>query len=109
MAYSTLGLVLVVLSGRVLDRTTGQPLPGVTVTTLAGKHAKTDAKGRYTLRGLHFGALVLILESDDVPPQRIEVRIGSSKTLRDVRACSTKLDYNCGAKIPSGEGKPRAG
>ena len=106
---STLALVLIVLSGRVLDRTTGQPLPGVTITTLAGKHAKTDAKGRYALRGLHLGVLVLTLESDDVPPQRVEVRIRSSKTVRDMRACSTTLDYNCGAKIPSDEGTPGAG
>lgn len=106
---STLALVVIVLSGRVLDRTTGQPLPGVRVSTATGERATTDARGRYALRGVHRGALVLTLESDDVPPQHVEVRVGAPKTQRDLRACSTTLDYNCGTHVPGDGGAPGAG
>lgn len=106
---STLALVLVVLSGRVLDRTTGQPLPNVRITTATGARATSDAKGRYALRGAARGTLVLTLESDDVPPQHVEVRVGGAATHRDLRACSTTLDYTCGTHAPSDGGPQGAG
>lgn len=105
---TTLALVLVVLSGRVLDRTTGQPLPSVRVSTATGERATSDANGRYVLRGLRRGKLTLTLESDDVPPQRVELRIAAPRTNRDLRACSTTLDYRCGTATPS-EGGGGAG
>jgi hypothetical protein len=91
--------VTLVLSGRVLDLTTGQPLAGVHVR--AGRTAATsDAHGRYALRGLHAGTVTLVLESDDVPPQQLSVTLGAKATEHDLRACSTTLDYNCSSVQP---------
>jgi hypothetical protein len=87
-------LAVVVLSGRVLDRTTGQPLAHVRVGS-GRVSATTDAAGRFTLRGLHPGRVDLRLESDDVPVQHASVTLGAGTTHRDLRACSTTLDYNC--------------
>ncbi len=102
--FSTLAIVLVALSGRVLDRTTGQPLPSVRVTASTGQHATSDANGHYALRGLHRGNVTLTLESADVPPQHVDVRLGTSRAYRDLRACSTTLDYRCGTVTPSDGG-----
>lgn len=94
-----LAAVTLVLSGRVLDQTTGQPLAGVHLQ--AGRaSATTDAHGRYALRGLHAGPVTLVLESDDVPPQQLSVTLGPASTRHDLRACSTTLDYNCSAVQP---------
>jgi protocatechuate 3,4-dioxygenase beta subunit len=90
----------VVLSGHVLDRTTGQPLAGVRVR--AGRaQAVTDRAGRYALRGLRTGAVAITLESDDVPAQHLTVRVGPGPTNRDLHACSTTLDYNCSGPTPA--------
>ncbi len=92
------------LSGHVLDRTTGQPLPGVRVTT-AGATASTDKDGRYVLRGLAPGSYTLTLQSDDVPAYRVHITVKAGRNERDVRACSTTLDYGCGeAPAPGGAG-----
>jgi protocatechuate 3,4-dioxygenase beta subunit len=98
-AYA-LAALAVVLSGHVLDRTTGQPLAGVSVR--AGRaHAVTDKAGRYALRGLRAGAVAITLESDDVPAQHLTVTVGAGATVRDLRACSTTLDYNCSGPAPA--------
>jgi protocatechuate 3,4-dioxygenase beta subunit len=93
------------LSGRVLDRTTGQPLPHVRVSSGTAS-ATTDARGRFTLRGLRAGNVNLLLESDDVPAQHATVKVGDGTTRRDLRVCSTTLDYNCSSpdtpSAPSG-------
>jgi 5-hydroxyisourate hydrolase-like protein (transthyretin family) len=88
-----------VLSGHVLDRTTGQPLSGVAVRAGSAK-AKTDGSGHYTLRGLHVGKVTIVLESDDVPPQSFEITLHQAKTQRDFEACSTTLDYSCAPQVP---------
>ncbi len=100
-----LGLLAVtLLSGHVLDRTTNQPLPGVRVTT-TGASASTDKDGRYVLRGLAPGSYTLTLQSSDVPAYRIHVTLKPGRNERDVRACSTTLDYGCGeAPAPGGAG-----
>jgi hypothetical protein len=88
-------LALAILVGSVLDRTTGQPLPGVAI--VAGNvHATSHADGSFRLTNLKPGALTLSLTSDDVPPQTVTVTVGNSTTRHDVRVCSTTLDYNCG-------------
>jgi protocatechuate 3,4-dioxygenase beta subunit len=100
MRASALAAFAVVLSGHVLDRTTGQPLAGVQVRA-GHAHAVTDRAGRYALRGLRAGAVAITLESDDVPAQHITVTVGTGATVRDLRACSTTLDYNCSAPAPA--------
>lgn len=97
-------LALVVLAGRVLDRTTGQPLAHVRVTS-GQASAVTDSAGRFVLRGLHPGHADLLLESDDVPAQHANVTLGTGTTHRDLRACSTTLDYSCaGPDAPAAPG-----
>jgi hypothetical protein len=87
-------LALVILAGRVLDRTTGQPLAHVRVSS-GHVGVTTDSAGRFVLRGLHPGRAELLLESDDVPAQHATVTLGTGTTHHDLRACSTTLDYNC--------------
>jgi protocatechuate 3,4-dioxygenase beta subunit len=87
-------IAVVLLTGRVLDRTTGQPLAHVRVSS-GHVSATTDSAGRFSLRGLHPGRAELLLESDDVPAQHASVTLGTGTTHRDLRACSTTLDYNC--------------
>ncbi len=97
--------LVVVLNGRVLDRTTGQPLVGVEVST-GGRHARTDAKGRYALRNLRPGRYTLTLQSHDVPAQTFRVTVRAPATRFDMRACSTTLDYGCGRPLaPTGGGE----
>ncbi len=97
-------IALAVLSGRVLDRTTGQGLAHVHVSA-STLRATTDASGRYVLRGLKPGATAVTLESDDVPAQHFTVTVGSGTTAHDFRACSTTLDYSCAAPVaPDGSG-----
>jgi 5-hydroxyisourate hydrolase-like protein (transthyretin family) len=88
-----------ILSGHILDRTTGQPLSGVAVHAGVAK-AKTDGAGHYTLRGLRAGKVTVVLESDDVPPQSFEITLHAAKTERDFEACSTTLDYSCAPQAP---------
>jgi hypothetical protein len=94
-----LAAATLVLSGHVLDRTTGQPLAGVSVHAGAAK-ATTDGSGHYTLRGLRAGKATIVLESDDVPPQNFAVTLRAPKTQRDFTACSTTLDYTCAPQAP---------
>jgi hypothetical protein len=103
-------LVFALLMGRVTDITTGQPLIGVRV-TLAGPQrgsATTDREGRYRITGLRPGTYRMTLVSSDVPVQRRTVAVGRVTTL-DIKACSTTLDYSCGAPTehsgPGGSGK----
>jgi len=95
-----------VFSGHVLDKTTGQPLAGVDV-ALGAAHATTDKAGRFALHGVRSGTATIRLESSDVPLQRLTVTISSPATSRDLRACSTTLDYNCGA--PAAPAGPNSG
>ncbi len=96
-------LVLTVLSGKIVDRTTGQPLSGVDVSIRGAQKsaaARTDGTGRYTLRGLRAGTYTLTVSSDDVPPQTFDVAVRAVKTQQlNITACSTTLDYSC-ATLP---------
>ncbi|MHB8141717.1 MAG: carboxypeptidase-like regulatory domain-containing protein [Vulcanimicrobiaceae bacterium] len=97
-------LVLLVLSGTVTDHTTGQPLAGVSVRTHFHGHvvrAITGASGRYSLPGLAPGRYTLRLSSKDVPPQRFHVTLRAGGHY-NLRACSTTLDYSCGAPAQAG-------
>jgi hypothetical protein len=86
---------VVVLAGTITDKTTGQPLAGVDV--VAGSaHARSHADGTFRLVGVRPGPLTLTVSSDDVPPQRFPVTVGSATTHTVLHACSTTLDYDCG-------------
>ncbi len=98
-APAATAFAVLLLSGSVLDRTTGQPLAHVRVVS-GGLRATTDTGGHYTLRGVKRGTLAITLESDDVPAQHFSVKIGGGTNHADFRACSTTLDYNCGAPVP---------
>jgi hypothetical protein len=87
--------MLAVLIGSIADRTTGQPMPGVTV-TLGAAHAVSRADGSFKLNGVKPGHATLTLSSDDVPPQHLPVTIGPATSHAVLRVCSTTLDYNCG-------------
>jgi len=97
-------LALAVLSGHVIDRTTGQALAHVRVTG-AGARSTTDSAGRYTLRGIKPGSVRVTLESDDVPAQHFTVTVRGGAMQHDFTACSTTLDYDCGAPaLPNSPG-----
>ena len=104
MPYAALAIALSLgtLSGRVLDTTTGQPLPHVTVRA-GNAHGVTDARGRFALRGVRLGDVPVTLESNDVPLQHVTVHLGARAASHDLRACSTTLDYHCGG-APSAPG-----
>ena len=84
-----------VLIGTVTDRTTGQPMAGVTIAS-GPVHTVTRSDGSYKLAGLKPGRTVLSVSSDDVPPQRFPVTAANVTTRADLSVCSTTLDYNCG-------------
>ena len=97
--------VLVVLSGTITDKTTGQPLQGVTVTASAGSqtlHSRTDAEGHFVFTHITDGRYTLHLSSRDVPAQTINVRVQGTSTQLTLKACSTTLDYSCGGGDSSG-------
>ena len=97
---------LTILVGTITDKTTGQPLEGVNVTTTAGKlqlHALTNGQGRFEFRNIADGSYTLHLSSHDVPPQTMQVRVTGKTTHVKLSACSTTLDYNCsGPDMPGG-------
>jgi Carboxypeptidase regulatory-like domain len=95
MRHFVSALAFAILIGTISDRTTGQPMPGVTV-TFGAAHAVSHADGTYKLTGVKPGRGSLGVSSDDVPPQHFAVTAGSGTSRADLRVCSTTLDYNCG-------------
>jgi hypothetical protein len=97
-------LVLTVLTGHIVDRTTSQPLTDVDISAQGAATvapARTDAAGHYALRGLTPGHYTITVSSDDVPPQHFDVVVRSGKSQQfNITACSTTLDYTCAAAIP---------
>jgi hypothetical protein len=89
-------VLVAVLAGTITDKTTGQPLADVVV-SVGAAHATSRADGTYRLSGVKPGPATLTVSSDDVPPQRFPVKIGTATTRADLTVCSTTLDYNCGA------------
>lgn len=103
-ALSLLGsFVAAVLFGTIADKTTGQPLPGVRVRA-GSAAARTDAHGRFVLRGLRPGIYSLRVSSSDVPVQRFSVRVAGAHATVHISACSTTLDYTCDPGTPYGGG-----
>jgi hypothetical protein len=95
-------LAVAVLSGHLTDRTTGQPLTGVTVVASGAHGAKavTNDDGAFSLRGLAPGTYRITVQSDDVPPQSFALTVGKKpKQSHDFVACSTTLDYSCAAGL----------
>jgi hypothetical protein len=92
-------LLFTVLVGRVVDRTTGQPLFAVHVQVAGGAAAKssavTDRNGRFTITALKPGAHTLRYWSPDVPPQSIDLTVHGARQSITITACSTTLDYSC--------------
>ncbi|HET9030091.1 MAG TPA: carboxypeptidase regulatory-like domain-containing protein [Candidatus Aquilonibacter sp.] len=96
-------LALVAFSGHIVDATTGQSMPKLSVhaTGPSRAAATTDAHGRFLLKGLKPGTYTLRVESDDVPPQEFDMTVkpGSSATVT-FKVCSMTLDYHC--VVPGG-------
>jgi hypothetical protein len=92
-------VALAVLTGHVTDKTTSQPLTKVSVEAHGPttRTTTTNDEGDYTLRGLKPGRYHVTLSSEDVPPQSFDVTVGKQTTKHDFVACSTTLDYSCGA------------
>jgi protocatechuate 3,4-dioxygenase beta subunit len=86
---------VVIISGHVYDRTTGQGLPHVVVEIGGGK-ATTDAKGRFSIRNAKLGRSTITVKSDDVPTQHFATNLTTRSAHIDLNVCSTTLDYNCG-------------
>jgi hypothetical protein len=94
MNAAIVAAAIVVLSGHITDRTTGQALPGVTIRTGAA-HTVSGKAGLYRLR-LSPGIHTLTASSHDVPPQRFTVTVHGAGAQYDFKVCSTTLDYHCG-------------
>ena len=103
--FASLALALVVVSGQVTDKTTGQPLPGVRILlTVHGAAATkrspsgwTNADGRFRIVKVPSGTYDVSLSSDDVPTQVFRLKVGAkSSQTADFVACSITLDYSCG-------------
>jgi hypothetical protein len=95
----TLALVLAVFAGRLIDITTGQPLPEVRITLSGPSTASvtSDRLGRFTIKGLKAGNYAVTMQSKDVPLQRASVRLRANvTTMLDLKICSATLDYHCG-------------
>jgi protocatechuate 3,4-dioxygenase beta subunit len=102
-------LAVLVFSGRVLDRTTGQGLPHVVV-ELGNAKTTTDANGRFAIHNPKPGPSNVTVKSDDVPTQRFPINIGTAGAHLDLRVCSTTLDYSCGTPaLPNSDGGGSAG
>ena len=98
-------LVLVVFAAQIVDTTTGQPMPKLTVTFSGAMHRTltSDAQGRVKVSDLKAGAYTIRVESKDVPPQEFHVSLKPGETLvTTMKVCSTTLDYHCGT--PGGGG-----
>jgi hypothetical protein len=91
-SFAALAFAIVV--GSITDRTTGQPLAGVTV-AIGAAHAVSHADGSFRLNVPRAGHAVVSVSSDDVPPQQFPVMVGAKAPVR-LRVCSTTIDYNCG-------------
>jgi hypothetical protein len=106
-SLSCLAFVFAVVSGTLLDTTTGQPMSGVHVALRGPSAARTtsDKQGRFMFRMLQPGRYTLVVESHDVPRQTrsFTLRTGQRYTTK-MHVCSTTLDYSCG-----GGGSPGAG
>jgi protocatechuate 3,4-dioxygenase beta subunit len=91
-------LTYTLLLGRITDRTTGQPLPGVRIAVRSGAaalHTVTDAHGRFRFARVRPGTVTLRYASNDVPPKTITVRVRGPRQHLVIAACSTTLDYSC--------------
>ena len=93
-----LALALVTFSGTLLDRTTNQPLTGVRINAGGPSRAgaSTDSRGKFRLSNLKPGHYTITVQSKDVPEQSFDFTINRS-TSKTIKACSTTLDYRCGA------------
>ncbi len=96
-------LALATFNGNVVDLTTGQSMPGVSV-SLAGPStasAKADKAGRVAFKSLRPGDYTITVQSDDVPPQAFHLTLKSGQTIViDLKVCSATLDYHCGGPAP---------
>lgn len=58
-------------------------------------HTVSRTDGSFRLSIAKPGAVVVSVNSDDVPPQQFNVKASSTAHM-NLRVCSTTLDYNCG-------------
>jgi hypothetical protein len=76
------------LRGRVVDASTGLPIPQAIVTTSGGM-ARTDAAGRFALTGLPPGEAVLVIRRVGYAPAEVRVRVVPAAPLEiEVRLAS---------------------
>jgi hypothetical protein len=99
--------VFAAIASRLVDATTGQPMPSIHV-ILKGPTASatvTDGRGRFAFRNLRPGPYTLTLQSTDVPRQKRSLVLRAGQTfVREIRICSTTLDYSCGGGSSGGAG-----
>jgi hypothetical protein len=92
--------VLAVFAAQITDKTTGQRMPGLTVTADGPSHAsgKTDRAGLIRFRGLKPGSYTIRISSSDVTPQSVHVTVkAGNSAVVPIKVCSMTLDYQCAA------------
>jgi len=102
----TAALTLPVLSGRIVDRTTGQPMFGVHVTITGAANATTitNRVGRYTLRNLRPGRYRIAVRGKGMPTVRRRITLSNKNAVANFVVCSVALDYSCGDAFSNGPG-----
>ncbi len=90
-------LALVILVGRITDRTTGQSLAGLEITANGPSHARarTDADGRYIFRSLRPGRYLIDVRGKGVPTVAKHIVLHDGKVTENITVCNVALDYSC--------------
>jgi len=102
MLSSLAVFALAVLLGHITDATTGQSMPGVTV-SLSGattRTTKSGPTGAYRFANVAPGKYRLTIVSSDVPTHHQRIAVRGKTAVVNIAACSTTLDYSCAGAGP---------
>lgn|GEM_PF-2501790 len=90
-------LAFAILVGQVSDRTTGQPLGGLRVSSIGPTRTsvRTNADGHYLLRNLRPGRYTILIRGKGVPTVRARITLSDRRQRKNFVVCNVALDYSC--------------